>query len=161
MWGWYASPCSLPRFLAQNMWPTKGHDQWSRSPKQRSPLASEVSRGPEGLANKLPFLDIPFCKRYLISGLPWGSDNGPIFHNEQSINGMDKHSLFLSRTVGSHRRPLYTPGTHPELSWISIHLVHLSTLPPFLNLWGSQCYLSAQEFDNHNFHLSLYHFSPR
>jgi hypothetical protein len=32
--------------------------------------ADELSRDPEGLANKLPFQDIPSCKRYLISGPP-------------------------------------------------------------------------------------------
>jgi hypothetical protein len=31
---------------------------------------NEVARGPEGLANKLPFLESPSCKRYLISGPP-------------------------------------------------------------------------------------------
>ena len=54
---WYVYPCS---------------SHWSGHIVQNRVFhANEVPRGPEGLANKRPFLDIPPCKRYLISGPPW------------------------------------------------------------------------------------------
>jgi len=48
--------------------------------KTRVLQANEVTRCPEGLANKLPFLDIPPCKRYLISGPPREEGHGFTFH---------------------------------------------------------------------------------
>ena len=39
--------------------------------RDRELHANELPRVPEDIANKIPFLDIPPCKRYLISGLPW------------------------------------------------------------------------------------------
>ena len=56
--------------------PTKGHDNGIVA-QNRVLHTNEVSKGPEGLANKLPFWDIPYCKRYIISGPPWGGGMHP------------------------------------------------------------------------------------
>jgi hypothetical protein len=65
---WHTGTHLLPaRFLA---WNTCHTPQVGHTTQNRVLHANEVSRGPEGLANKLPFSDISSCKRYLISGLP-------------------------------------------------------------------------------------------
>lgn len=62
--------------------PIKGCDQWSYSPEAVL-RANEISRDPEGSANKFPFPDTPSYERCLISALPWG---GYAMHPQWTVN---------------------------------------------------------------------------
>jgi len=61
--------------------------------------------GPESLANKLHFLDIPSCKNVFNLWSALRKWYAPIFHDEQSINCMDKPGLSLYQEL---------PGKHEE-----------------------------------------------
>lgn len=117
--------------------------------------------GPESLAKKLPFPDIPSCKKYLISGPLWGSGMHPIFHNEQWINDIAKQRLSLtSRTtmgggsISNTEPQCYSPLSSQTIDtklWSSPSLwpwAQARSTPPFPTLPGLQQWLDAQELGN-------------
>ena len=57
--------------------------------------ANEVSRGPECLANELPFLDILSCKSYLISGPHWGGSMHQFSKINTRLNSLEPKAVFF------------------------------------------------------------------
>jgi hypothetical protein len=93
--------------------------------------AGEVSRGPESLASKLPFPDVPYCKRYLISGPPGGGGMYPFCKMEQSINSLEPRTVSLRTTTKSLVRvsiPAQNVMSKKQVGEERVYSVYTSTL---------------------------------
>lgn len=105
--------------------------------------ADEVSRGHEGLANMLLFVDIPFCKRYVISSPAWGSDMYPfstwtinkqfgtkdsVFHHRE--HGESLHLQSWALLSLQQKAPLHSQTTTTNLKTIADELSWSSSPPP-------------------------------
>ena len=110
---------------------------------------NEVPRGHEGLANKLPFPDIPYCRRYLILGPPWEVDSVNIHFPQCTTNKQyrTKDCLFHGEpSWGTSKGPITTelqPKPPAGLSVLSAittakpsHLAWCTT--SYSWIWGSQ-----------------------